>query len=124
MPYQDIEKKREHARRYYAENRDKQKANVKRRAQKLRKQFTEWKRTKPCQHCGESDPVCIEFHHIDPQTKDVEPSQMVNHKGWSFERVVKHLESYCIPLCSNCHKKVHRDLRELHKRMNPKKEAA
>lgn len=120
MPYKDPEKQRAYNRKWYAENPDKQKRAVKNRQRALRQRFTDYKKTKPCLHCGETDPVCIEFHHIDPRTKDTEPSQMINNKGWSFERVVEHLEKCCIPLCSNCHKKVHRDLRELEKKMSRK----
>lgn len=118
MPFLDKEKQRQASAKWYRENRERQKKNVKRRQQALRQQFTAYKQTKRCLHCGESDYVCLEFHHIDPRTKDVEPSQMINNKGWSFEKVISHLEQCCITLCSNCHKKVHRDLKEFQRKLD------
>lgn len=118
MAYKDPEQARLCNQRWYRRNAEKQKLNVKRRKQKLKKDFYEYKLKNPCRHCGESDPACIEFHHIDPQTKDIEPSNLVRVRGWAIEKVIEHLESTCIPLCSNCHKKVHRDLKILQRKLN------
>jgi hypothetical protein len=119
MPFKDAEKRREYNRRYYHDvDKKKQLVRVKERKQRLSVSFLEWKSTKSCLHCGETDTACLEFHHVDPKTKDVEPSQMVGNRSWSFERIVKYLEETCLCLCSNCHKKVHRELRKLHRQLN------
>ena len=54
-----------------------------------------------CTQCGESTPVCLDFHHVGD--KDMEVSKMW---GMNDERVRKEIEK-CILLCSNCHRKVH-----------------
>jgi transcription elongation factor Elf1 len=119
MPIKDPEKRRDYNRRYYQlTDKKRQTLRVKQRKRKLREAFNAWKATKTCLHCGETDSICLEFHHVDPRTKDAEPSMMIEAKGWSIERIIEYLEQYCLCLCSNCHKKVHRELRKFHKKLN------
>lgn len=118
MPIKDPEKRREYNRRYYHQkDKPQQQQRVRRRKAILKGDFDKWKATKSCLHCGESDPICLEFHHVDPATKDTEPSLMVGVKGWPVKRIITYLETYCLCLCSNCHKKIHRELRELQKKL-------
>lgn len=54
-----------------------------------------------CCICGESDPCCLDFHHIRDKKFEI---------GHSADVTVKNLLSEmekCIILCSNCHRKVH-----------------
>lgn len=119
MAFKDPEKRREYARRYYYEkDREKQKRRVKARRTQLFKDYATYKSSKKCLHCGEADPICLEFHHIDPATKDIDPGLMVTHWGWTIERIVEQLEATCICLCSNCHKKIHRDLKQHYAQLN------
>lgn len=55
-----------------------------------------------CIECGESDPVCLDFHHKDPKTKKYLVSQM------TMRTRVRILEeaAKCIILCANCHRKL------------------
>ena len=54
-----------------------------------------------CYDCQNIFPNCVfEFHHLDPTSKDVNPSKTL---GWTKERRDREL-SKCIMLCSNCHK--------------------
>jgi hypothetical protein len=69
----------------------------------LAQQITDYKADHPCVVCGEDDPCCIDFHHVDPSTKDVEVSNM-RHLSW--ERVLTEVAK-CVTLCRNCHAKVH-----------------
>ena len=78
----------------------------------VKAQLTAYKAEKSCTLCPESEPECLEFHHIDPRTKDSPPANLYRDKGWSFEKMVEYFERTCIVLCSNCHKKVHKALRE------------
>jgi hypothetical protein len=120
MPYADPEKKRQNQRRYYHEKgAAAQMAGVKRRYRSLRAQYAEYKATKHCIKCGESDATCLEFHHVDPATKEnVHPANLCRQKGWSFKRLVKYLETTCLCVCSNCHRKIHRQIREMHAAQN------
>lgn len=55
-----------------------------------------------CAHCGESNPVVLEFHHLDPSTKIAGVATLVsNSKSWD---IVKLEIDKCIVLCANCHR--------------------
>ena len=82
---------------YYAKNQI--------RGDKARAFVEEYKRTHPCAHCGESDIICLDFHHTDPTIKDLEVSK-VHHQGWGIPRIQKEIDK-CVVLCSNCHRKEH-----------------
>lgn len=61
-----------------------------------------------CCFCGEkSHPCCLDCHHFDPESKSVEIAVCVStaSKERLFDELVK-----CIVVCSNCHRKVHRNL--------------
>jgi len=61
-----------------------------------------------CQRCNqEFDPVCYDFHHIDPTQKEVTIGEnMLIGEDRFFTEVKK-----CILLCSNCHRLTHKELR-------------
>jgi 5-methylcytosine-specific restriction endonuclease McrA len=56
----------------------------------------------PCSQCGESDPVALEFHHV--EGKDRAVSELVAG-GYSVDRIKQEL-ARCIVLCATCHRKV------------------
>ena len=118
MPRSDPEKTREYWKKWYAENRKRHMKNALARRKTLAKQFQEWKQTLSCMHCGENEPVCLEFHHVDPATKDGSPSEMAMVKGWAIERLKAYLTETCLVLCANCHRKVHKKLADMD-RENP-----
>lgn len=71
---------------------------ARRHARKLR--AIEYKGGK-CQHCdGVFHPAALDFHHVDPYTKDVEPGLMM---GYRDEKLFAELDK-CILLCANCHR--------------------
>ena len=61
----------------------------------------------PCKLCGESDPDLIDWHHIDPQSKDflITGKSVSNVDRW-WNEVLK-----CIPVCALCHRKIHANKR-------------
>ena len=62
-----------------------------------------------CQYCGyDKCSSALEFHHIDPTTKDV---NFGNMRRWSFSKIKKELDN-CILLCANCHREEHERLRQ------------
>jgi len=81
------------------------------RRSQLLTQLREFKRTAGCRCCPETEPVCLELHHLDPNEKEIDPSSMVS-QGWSWERMKSEIDK-CVVLCSNCHKKVHAGLLEI-----------
>lgn len=60
------------------------------------------KEQNPCVVCGEGDPSCIDFHHMDPTEKESDMSQ--RKTSWNF--IVTEMKK-CISLCANCHRKFH-----------------
>ena len=62
----------------------------------------------PCSSCGEPCAACLEFHHLDPASKDVCVSSAVR-RGWSVERLLVEIRK-CVVLCANCHRKLHAGL--------------
>lgn len=73
-------------------------------ARQLRKQYyITHLRTHSCVHCGETDPIVLEFNHIDPSTKKDLVSKL-SHQG-TMEELVAEIEK-CEVLCANCHKRV------------------
>ena len=58
----------------------------------------------PCVACGENNPVCIDFHHLDPSTKVMNVSKMATLRARS--EVLLEINK-CVCLCANCHRKFH-----------------
>ena len=58
--------------------------------------------THPCQECGETDPMVLEFHH--EGEKELPISVMVNG-GYPIPKIQAEIDK-CIVLCANCHRKV------------------
>jgi hypothetical protein len=58
-----------------------------------------------CIACKESDPDLIDWHHVNPNEKEfgVGSQMSLAHDRWWLE-VLK-----CVPLCCNCHRKIHKD---------------
>lgn len=107
MPYKDPEKIRECHRRWYQKNRQKHIQGVRERRRMLRDGMQDYKKTLSCVDCGEKHTACLEFHHVDPSTKEGDPSQMHSTRGWSLARIIEYLQRTCIVLCANCHRKHH-----------------
>lgn len=94
---------KERLREYYRRNPEKTKARTSNRRRLLAKRFQEYKALQKCRLCPENDPCCVEFHHI--EDKDFDLGAAVN-LGFSWERIMEEVVK-CVPLCSNCHRKVH-----------------
>lgn len=58
---------------------------------------------KKCLICGEAEPVCLDFHHKDPNEKDF---TIGKHRNKSKENLIKEIEK-CVCVCANCHRKIH-----------------
>lgn len=56
-----------------------------------------------CSKCSETDPRCIDFHHVNPSTKTTTVSWLLGQR-YSKKRILEEI-SKCEPLCSNCHRK-------------------
>lgn len=62
------------------------------------------KNGKRCMDCGESDPVCLDFHHRNPDEKEFN----IGHRGRYLPRAKVLAEiAKCDVVCVNCHRKRH-----------------
>lgn len=55
-----------------------------------------------CQVCGETCPACLDFHHVDPDSKSFHVSSNVT---CSHKRLLKEIAK-CALICGNCHRKI------------------
>lgn len=89
---------------WYKSNKSHHLKNVSARKRSLREQYIEWKLTLSCSTCTETNPACLDLHHVEDTTKDFNISMEVSNRG--LTGMVKELAK-CVCLCSNCHRKVH-----------------
>ncbi len=64
----------------------------------------------PCVVCGENRKHVIDFHHLDPNEKEINISKYASSGAGIFEtkkqKIKKEIEK-CVTLCSNCHRDFH-----------------
>ena len=58
-----------------------------------------------CAKCGDSRGYVLDFHHIDPNEKDIAISRMIS-KNYTLEHIMNEIKK-CVCLCSNCHREFH-----------------
>lgn len=57
-----------------------------------------------CAKCGENRLYVLDFHHIDPSTKDGTITRMSTK--YSLDRLQNEIDK-CVVLCANCHREFH-----------------
>jgi hypothetical protein len=78
-------------------------AAQRRHREKMRSLILNFLLDHPCEICGESDPVVLEFDHIDRETKTKDVSKYLSgHAGW--DKIKSEIDK-CRVLCANCHKR-------------------
>jgi len=116
MAWKNIEARRAYARAYYARHLEQERARRREskkkhpesgRAYKLKKILwvKEYKADHPCVVCGESRPECLDFHHPDPNEKELY-SMAYAVNSVHINRLMKEV-SKCEVLCANCHRVFH-----------------
>jgi len=76
---------------------------VKDRIDNNRRIISDIKKAIGCKFCNECEPVCLDFHHLDPAGKDINVGQQMSS---GLERLKREIAK-CICVCANCHRKVH-----------------
>jgi hypothetical protein len=92
-------------RRWYHDNAARKMGWQRRRLLEMRAWWRALKATKRCEECGESDPACLHFHHVDPTTKRFDIGEAAS-LGRSKQVILDELAK-CRALCANCHLKHH-----------------
>lgn len=73
------------------------------RAKATREKILAFRLEHPCIKCGEADPSCLDFHHVDPTQKDF---QIGGRPNASWKSIKAEIDK-CVVLCANCHRKFH-----------------
>ena len=109
--FASVKERRAYMKDWYDRNKDKEslKNHQKETAKRIRKERREWfqdlKKSKKCERCGIDDFRVLDFHHLDPNEKDLEVANMVRLR-WSKKKILAEIEK-CQCLCANCHRIVH-----------------
>lgn len=92
--------------RTYADRRQVNKANVIKRRRQNKLLLVEYKGGK-CERCGYDKCIdALEFHHLDPSTKESK------NLGTTAAIAKQKAEAdKCILVCANCHREIHNELR-------------
>lgn len=100
---------------HYLANKEKYKIkarlNNKTYNQRNRNFCNNFKKIKGCFFCKESEPIALDFHHLESEFKENNVAVLVNSSS-SIETISKEI-SKCVVLCSNCHRKLHGGLLNL-----------
>lgn len=81
----------------------------KKRRDNIRQMITNLQLTCSTEGCTENHVAALEFHHVDPSTKEHNISDMVG-MGCNID-LIKEEMAKCVVLCCNCHRKEHWRLR-------------
>ncbi len=87
---------------------EKQKARMRKRLEEQKTWLLEYKKTHPCEKCGESHVACINFHHRNPKNKKFYISARSRRGFGTLKKEI----TKCQVLCANCHRKLHWSLKD------------
>ena len=79
------------------------KAQNKKRKDKIKLFINALKKEKGCCVCGETDPVVLDFHHLNPNEKNKDVSYWVHNKS---KKKVLEESAKCVIVCSNDHRRL------------------
>lgn len=101
----------EYRKKYYRNNRRSELQRIKNRKREMKQKYQALKSTLSCSRCGfkgEDAPWAIDFHHINPESKNGREDEVgwLVKNGYSWHRVLEEIEK-CIPICANCHRTIH-----------------
>jgi len=71
---------------------------------KIRSWYDAIMKDQRCAHCGNSDTRVLEWHHLDPDKKDLSIARMLSRR--SYSSILAEIQK-CICLCANCHRILH-----------------
>jgi len=110
MPYKDKEKQNECQRKFYQRNKSYYSQKRKEQQKNIKIFINDYKSNLKCERCSENHISCLDFHHIDPNKKEICISNICR-TGWGKERILKEINK-CTVLCANCHRKLHWNTRK------------
>ena len=111
------ERRREARRKWYHNNKEKSCQKIKERKEEIKEWFSSYNENLKCELCEENHPATLQFHHTNPEEKELEISIAI-HNGWSINKILKEIDK-CQVLCANCHFKLHYNLWRRDRDLNP-----
>jgi len=93
---------------HWTKNRTRIDSNHRRHLTETREKVNQIKHNSGCKFCPETEPICLDFHHLNKDEKDSNISKMITtHATWQqiLDEIAK-----CIVTCANCHRKIHAGL--------------
>lgn len=85
------------------------KEQINKRKQARHRGMRDWldniKKSKKCSKCKEDRFYILDFHHLDPEEKEINISRAASC-GYGKEKMQKEIDK-CIVLCRNCHGEIH-----------------
>ena len=87
---------------YKKNNKEKIRQKDQRRADNLKEAVYNYLLTHPCKECGESEPLFLEFDHINPEDKIATIANLVSNKK-SLNTILNEITK-CQVLCVKCHR--------------------
>lgn len=96
----------ERRRRYYADNKEKHAALVK-KGRRRAYELVRAAKDKPCADCGIKYPYWVmDLDHRDPDMKEEGLGRLINSRGWRGARLQAEIDK-CDVVCANCHRLRH-----------------
>jgi hypothetical protein len=105
MPRVITPERKEYKRQWFKTHRAQINKQARQRRQNIREFVCATKKALTCIRCGESNPVCLDFHHRDPQQKLFSIASSV--EGHRSKQLILAEIAKCDVLCANCHRKEH-----------------
>ena len=96
---------KEYHAKYYTKNSAKAKKHKKAYEKRNKEFITRVRKRLKCLKCGLDKWYLIEFHHLDPKTKEIGVTNL-QYNAYSIERIKKEIRK-CVPVCRNCHMEFH-----------------
>lgn len=101
---------------YYSENKEKHSKVCHARNKRYLTALYTWINTLKstgCILCDESDPCCIDFHHLNPEIKENNIATLI--RNLNLKQLANEIRK-CVLVCANCHRKVHSKNIKLYKK--------
>lgn len=94
---------------YYQDNKTAERVVRTAYKKSLSDKLIEYKKTLKCSICGESRWYVLDLHHASDD-KEHDVSSMASG-GYSWKRIMVEIAK-CAPVCANCHREIHFNIRE------------
>ena len=104
MGYKDPEVNRKYQRNWARNHKEECNKRSKNQRERKKTWLLNYKKTLKCEKCGETRPICLDFHHTGEKSFGISTGMF--KYGYSLEKIMEEIKK-CVVLCSNCHRVEH-----------------